>query len=281
MNSEAPPPDPTRDSAAAAEARRLAREARRREAERRAGERRTKGRDGKRVRSFRRFRRRMGGALLPYLAPPMLGLLRRSWRVEYLGSEHRAAVSTPRGFLVALWHGRMLPAIAIHHHQGHSALVSPSEDGTLAQALLVKNGYGVLRGTTSGGGGAAALRAMQQRLEQHPGGAFVITPDGPRGPRHSMNVGLAWLARESGLPILPLGVVSARAWRMRSWDEFNVPKPFSRIAVVYGEPLRVPPDADAWQLEKLSAGLRATIIETEKAGFAHLGLPVDWPSELG
>ncbi|MBK9384459.1 MAG: DUF374 domain-containing protein [Planctomycetes bacterium] len=278
MNAEIPPREAPEDPAAA---RRLAREARRAEAARRGADRKAKGRDRGKARAFRRFRRRLGGAILPLLAPPVLGLLRRSWRVTYLGQEHRAAVSTPRGFLVALWHGRMLPAIAIHHHQGHSALVSPSDDGALAQVLLAKKGYGVLRGTTSGGGGSAALRAMQQRLEQQPGGAFVITPDGPRGPRHSMNVGLAWLARESGLPILPLGVVSARAWRMRSWDAFNIPKPFSRIAVVYGEPLRVPPEADAWQLEKISATLRAALIETERRGFAQLGLPVDWPSELG
>jgi lysophospholipid acyltransferase (LPLAT)-like uncharacterized protein len=281
MNADTPPREAHEDPSEAAAARRQAREARRKEAERRSGERKAKGRDRGKARAFRRFRRRVGGAVLPLLAPPVLGCLRRSWRIDYLGLEHRAAVSTPRGFLVALWHGRMLPAIAIHHHQGHSALVSPSDDGTLAQALLEKNGYGVLRGTTSGGGGGAALRAMQQRLEQQPGGAFVITPDGPRGPRHSMNVGLAWLARESGLPILPLGVVSARTWRLRSWDAFNIPKPFSRIAVVYGEPLRVPPDADAWQLEKISAALRVAMIDAERRGFAHLGLPVEWPSELG
>jgi lysophospholipid acyltransferase (LPLAT)-like uncharacterized protein len=68
---------------------------------------------------------------------------------------------------------------------------------------------------------------------------------------------------------------------MRSWDAFNIPKPFARIAVVYGEPLRVPPDADAWLLEKTSAALRAALLTAERQGFAQLGAPVDWPAELG
>src|SRR5262245_54900359 len=90
------------------EARRRAREARRDEAVRRACDRKTNGRDRKRVRALRRFRRRVGSAILPYLAPPIMGLLRRSWRTVFLDRHYRAEVELPRGFLVALWHGRML-----------------------------------------------------------------------------------------------------------------------------------------------------------------------------
>lgn len=263
------------------EGRRLAREARRRTSEERNADRKKRGRDGNRARRIRHVRRRIGAALLPYLTPTIVNSLRRSWRKQFLHLEHRQAVDKPAGFLVALWHGRMLPGVALHHHEGHTALVSPSDDGDIAAILLRKNGFEILRGTTSKGGGAAALRAIQDRLRIHPGGAFVITPDGPRGPRHSMNAGLVWLARESGLPILPLGFACTRAWRLRSWDAFTIPKFFSRVVINYGKPMFVPPETDAWQVEKLSAELRAEILRAEAEAFEHLGIKHDWPSDQG
>ena len=71
------------------------------------------------------------------------------------------------------------------------------------------------------------------------GAVVIITPDGPRGPRHSVKPGITWLARTTGYPIVPVGFACARAWRAKSWDRFTVPLPWSRVAIVYDRPIEV------------------------------------------
>src|SRR6185295_10056267 len=85
-------------------------------------------------------------------------------------------------FIACCWHGRMLPAIALHAHRGLTVLVSPSDDGDLVVPILRRRGYRVIRGSTNRQG-ARALQEMLAQLSE--GGGLVLTPDGPRGPRHS------------------------------------------------------------------------------------------------
>ncbi len=79
------------------------------------------------------------------------------------------------------------------------------------------------------------LLQMQKFLEK--GDAVAITPDGPRGPRYHIAPGVLYAAQQTGVPILPLGCGSKRKWTFNSWDRFEVPKPFNRIAAVYGAPI--------------------------------------------
>ncbi|MCS7272394.1 MAG: hypothetical protein NZ703_15025, partial [Gemmataceae bacterium] len=68
-----------------------------------------------------------------------------------------------------------------------------------------------------------------------------LTPDGPRGPRRHVQPGIVYLAARTGWPIVPIGVGFQKAWRMRSWDCFAVPRPFSRVRCLVGHPLHLPP----------------------------------------
>ncbi len=168
-----------------------------------------------------------------------------------------------------MWHGRMLTLMPLRGHCGRDigVLVSPSDDGGLAQQALRRFRYRIVRGSLSRGG-ARALRAMQELVAN--GGQLVVTPDGPRGPRHSMNVGIAWLARSSGAPILPVGVAVDRAWRLRSWDRFTIPKPFARLCVFYADPIHVAADASDEQLETIAADVRTTLLANERLAFEKL-----------
>lgn len=76
----------------------------------------------------------------------------------------------------------------------------------------------------------------------------AMTPDGPRGPRYEVKTGTALLAKKSGQPMLPLNVTAFSHWKMRSWDGYNIPKPFSRAIVRFGEPIWVDSDADEQEL---------------------------------
>jgi hypothetical protein len=151
-------------------------------------------------------------------------------------------------------------------------LVSPSDDGSLATRALQRFRYRVVRGSLSRAG-ARALREMAALLTG--GGQLVVTPDGPRGPRHSMNVGIAWLARATGAPILAVGIAVDRAWRLRSWDRFTIPKPFARLRVDYADPVQVPTDASDADLEALAANLREQLRNSESVAFHALGVADD------
>ena len=70
-----------------------------------------------------------------------------------------------------------------------------------------------------------------------------MVPDGPRGPRGTVKAGIVALARLSGAPIVPVALGASAEWRLRSWDEFRIPKPFARCVLRFGDPMRVPGDA--------------------------------------
>jgi lysophospholipid acyltransferase (LPLAT)-like uncharacterized protein len=209
---------------------------------------------------------------LRVFGPQTFAVVARTWKYEILGQENLdQALQAHGGCLITLWHGRMLLGLPLHPTSRIAALVSPSEDGSLAKQLLDANGYQVIRGS-SYDGGAQALRAILTFLEG--GGVIVITPDGPRGPRHMVNPGIAWLARESGFPVVPAGLACDRAWHTQSWDHFTIPKPRARLVVRYSSPIRVSKgegDADGF-----SERIRNSMLEGELEGFAHLGVEPDF-----
>jgi lysophospholipid acyltransferase (LPLAT)-like uncharacterized protein len=227
----------------------------------------------RRRRNLRRLRRRLGALLIPRVAPPLLKLLARTWRVEQMGMEHLALALESPGRLATLWHGRMLLPLPLHRGAGHAVLVSPSSDGSLAALLLERFGYRVVRGSSSKEP-ARALRELLTNLTQ--GGTIVITPDGPRGPRHSVNAGPPFLASATGFPIVPVGCAASAAWRLASWDRFTIPRPFARVAIVYGELLFVPRRASAPELQQASEEMGVRIRRAELQGFARLGREQDW-----
>ena len=224
-------------------------------------------------RRIRRGRRKLGALLLPTLAPPLLRWLSRSWKVERLGLEHWEEVLARPGMLATLWHGRMIVPMTAHAGLGVCVLVSPSADGRLVPPLLDRFGYKWVLGS-SNKNPARAVREMLERLKA--GARIVITPDGPRGPRHSVNPGPAWMARETGFPILPCGAVTDRAWHLASWDDFTIPKRGARVVVVYGEPLYVAPEAGDEVIERATEEMRRRMLAAEEQGFRHLGCAPDW-----
>jgi len=228
----------------------------------------------------KRWVRSFGRGTAGWLGRALLALLARTWRVELLSQENLddTAREGPGCFL-SMWHGRMIAALPTHARRGWYVLVSPSGDGDISEKLLEANGYFVIRGSSSRGG-ARALRGMLRVLDR--GAVLFITPDGPRGPMHSMNPGLAFMARATGRKIVPLGFACDRAWHADSWDHFTIPKPFARVCVVYGEPITVSREADEAEQEEATNLVRARTIAAERRGFEHLGCEADFaPTDEG
>jgi lysophospholipid acyltransferase (LPLAT)-like uncharacterized protein len=228
-----------------------------------------------RHRRIKRVRRSMGRGAVKLLGGPALGLLARSWKVSVRNAEHlEAAARDNPAHVMALWHGRMLMGLPHHAHHNWHVLVSRSGDGDISNALLESFGYQVIRGSASKGG-ASAVRSILTALKGV-GEAIILTPDGPRGPRHRVNPGVAWIAKATGYPIVPCGFVCDRAWYAKSWDRFTIPRFGARVLLTYGEPLYVPRGADEAELEAAAEEIRACILGAEQQGFDELGREPDW-----
>ena len=224
-------------------------------------------------RRWRRARRAAGERALRLFGPSLLRALVGSWRVSVVEADARRAAEERGGAILALWHGRMLLGLPVSRDEGVVVLVSASDDGSLAREVLATFGYGVVRGSTSWGG-SSAMREMLDGLLEHRR-VLVITPDGPRGPRHSIGPGLVWMARATGRAVVPEGLACDRAWRLRSWDRFTVPWPRARVVCAYAAPVSVAADADEEQLEAATALLCERMRAAEERAFAELGLEPD------
>lgn len=159
-------------------------------------------------------------------------------------------------FIYAVWHNRIfcLPSIwwnAFHGERPLAVLTSASHDGAaLAHAVNVF-GMTSIRGSTSRRA-VAALVAMKRALLD--GINITLTPDGPRGPCYQLQGGLLKTAQATNTKIVPVYVTFSDAWRLRkSWDRFAIPKPFSRVRVIFDEALAIDPQLseDAFEAERL------------------------------
>jgi lysophospholipid acyltransferase (LPLAT)-like uncharacterized protein len=151
-----------------------------------------------------------------------------------------------RRYLYAFWHENLLLPAYHYARPDIAILISRHADGELIAEACRHLGFGLVRGSTTRGG----VEAVRQMLRRGQTGHLAITPDGPRGPRRRVQAGLIYLAARTGLPIVPAGMAFRRPWRLRTWDRFALPRPWSRATCVTAEPICVPPDADREQLEE-------------------------------
>ena len=77
-----------------------------------------------------------------------------------------------------------------------------------------------------------------------------ITPDGPRGPRYRMSRGPVIMASKTGVPVLPIAVNYSSYWEAKSWDKFQVPKPWAKVTLLLGDPINIPPDLSDEEMEE-------------------------------
>jgi len=133
-----------------------------------------------------------------------------------------------------------------------AVLASPSEDGELLAATVRRFGLDAVRGSSTRGA-RSGLKGLERYVES--GGHIGIALDGPLGPRHRAKPGATLIARNTGAPIVPFTVRHERAWRLRSWDRTEIPKPFSRSVATFHEPIYIAPDADRDELERSLGGV--------------------------
>jgi lysophospholipid acyltransferase (LPLAT)-like uncharacterized protein len=164
----------------------------------------------------------------------ILRALATTWRFRITNVDsYRELRARHQPFIFAFWHGQLLPLLWVHRQEGVRVVISSHRDGEIVAGIAERLGHQTIRGSSSRGA-ARALLGIVRELE---GGTEVaITPDGPRGPARKFASGAIVAAQRVGAPIIGIGVSASRAWRLRSWDRFMIPKPFSRVNVVYTAP---------------------------------------------
>jgi len=182
----------------------------------------------------------------------LFALLFSTCRVQVIGREieKRYKKEHPgKGLLYASWHRGVMYLIYFYRFRNLVVMASASKDGELAAQAVRRHGWIVVRGSSSYRGHEALREMVPLFRKGHDGGLVV---DAPTGPAHVSKIGIILAARMTGLPILPVMWSADRFWRIKDWDRTMIPKPFSRIILVYDQNLiHVPQKASRGECEQL------------------------------
>ena len=170
-----------------------------------------------------------------------------SVRCRFLGKDclpSRAQIT--ERYIYAFWHENILVPCESFPQRNILVLISQHADGEMIAQVCKHMGFGTIRGSSTRGG----IKALREMIRASECNHFAVMPDGPRGPRRHVELGLIYLAAKTGLPIVPLGVGHDRPWRLKTWDRFVMPRPFSQAICIALDPICIPPNATKDQLEE-------------------------------
>ena len=205
----------------------------------------------------------------------LAGWLMRLWcltlRFEIID---RAQLGEPSKYpgpvIYALWHNRIfVMPYAWKRKFGKTrqsvVLTSASHDGSMLARMMKVFGIGAVRGSSSRRG-AAALVALRKSLRA--GVDACVTPDGPKGPRYQFQPGIVKLAEATGVEIVPIHVEFASAWRTKTWDQFCLPVPGSRVRVIFDCALEIPSGLSESEFEQFRDRLETMMREEAEKPYA-------------
>lgn len=212
--------------------------------------------------------KRLQAAAIAAIGYPLINALGHTlrWRVE--GLQHLDAIlASGRQPVMGFWHGRILPATFFFRRRGIVVITSENFDGEWIARIIERFGYGTARGSTSRGARKAMLQLVK---DMERGLAAGFTLDGPRGPAKVAQPGAVWLAKTTGNPLLPFHLEASAHWTLGSWDRTQIPKPFSTVALVIGEPFEVAPQAADEEVEAARLELEQRLQALERRARAML-----------
>ena len=177
-------------------------------------------------------------------------------------------------YLFSVWHDSSVIAAFGGRHQRTVALTSRHRDGSFVAAVTEVAGVPVVRGSTGASGGQALREMLRVAREKD----IVITPDGPRGPRRTMSRGIVFLASRSGNAIVPTAFACSRCWQIPgSWTNLIIPIPFSRVILLAGDPIQVPPQLDSQSIDQYVAQVQLAMDRLDQIAVSRARTGSDSP----
>jgi len=194
----------------------------------------------------------------------LIRLIFKTTRLEYVGDSIKRCPFADTGtdrFLYSVWHDSVIPPLFCGREHNGVALISQHRDADTIEAMLKAAGMGAIRGSTSRGGASAIKKLIKLAEGKH----VVITPDGPRGPHHKMKSGIVFLASHSGRPVIPTAYTATSFWKFQgSWTSIWIPKPFSKVYYLVGEPIKVPENLSRKELNDYTELVQERMEELER-----------------
>lgn len=170
-------------------------------------------------------------------------------------------------YIAALWHNRLLLISFVlkkfFPDRPGAGLISASRDGDLIADVTQRFGFDVVRGSSSRMGATAVLELSEILAS---GRDVLLTPDGPRGPVYELGPGIIFLAQKTGAPVVPVNMEYSSCWRVKSWDRFIIPKPFSKVRVIIGPPQQIKPASTAEEFEEERLRLQSVMLSLVERG---------------
>ena len=161
--------------------------------------------------------------------------------------------------IYAFWHAHILVPSYVGRNLGAKVLISQHRDGEYVAQVVQWLGNDVARGSTTRGGARALLSMIKQVKEEKV--SLAITPDGPKGPRFIVQSGVITLGQKTRYPIIPVMVHHSKCWELPSWDRFCIPKPFSKVVLIYGDPIIIPHKLEKFEAEEYRMSLEKALIK--------------------
>lgn len=209
--------------------------------------------------------RKLGYAVAKPILRAVVQLLWSSYRLQPLqGQEHvDALIHSGQAHVPCYWHRDILICLMTMRGwitKGFKAgvIISASVDGEVPASIARSWGATVIRGSATRTG-ALAMREMHQAMKN--GTSIISAADGPVGPAYYFKPGVILTSRIGAAPLLPIGCAADRAWYLKRWDDFMIPKPFSRIVVTVGEPQALPRGASKEDLEAARLAMENAVNE--------------------
>jgi hypothetical protein len=219
------------------------------------------------------FGQRLVLAIVPRVVWLLLWIVSRTWRYEVIAEEGMTPLLYGRGAgaqIFCFWHQCVLPCTVYYSSTHATIIISQSFDGELITRILMLFGFRAVRGSSSRGA-REGLLGLKNVIES--GSPAIFTADGPRGPIHQTKMGPIKLAQMTGAPIGAFHLEPERAWVIRSWDRFLIPKPFTRICVSWAQWTRVPTDLAPEDFKPKRAELNAAIERARLRALDYLRKP--------
>ncbi len=206
----------------------------------------------------------------------LLRFLRLTCRIETLGVENRqwALEHSPlNSYILAFWHEYLGSTITAHIGQKSiSAMASRSQSGRMIGRTLTWLGFMIVYGSQKRNGKEKGGKEAKEELVRHLNSGHIacLTVDGSIGPRRFCKPGALKLAIETGTYIVPCATVASRYWQLNTWDKLQIPKPFSRIILNFGQSLEVPKNLRESEFLEFQLLIGEKINEAEKKALIYL-----------
>ena len=195
----------------------------------------------------------------------LIALIGKSHRWKVVGWEHFEGVREQgQRIIYTHWHRCIFPGVWFWRKRGMVVMTSQNFDGEYITRIIRLYGYGTARGSTSRG----AIRVMVELIRHlRQGKDVVVTVDGPQGPRFVAQPGAVLLAKKTGQPMIGFHLSPEKCYTFRkSWDQFQVPYPFSRIVVLLTPPIYVTAQADEAEMERKLQEMQAAMDRIREEG---------------